>query len=116
MTRPAHQDIDGLTETLAHRAEIEGLARGVRIGARRQIARWALRWGLGFAAAIGLAAVWDDLRWLPLLVAAFALVSLLSLFLVRARANRKIALARDNLDGLDGTLSELGRDPREDRL
>ena len=99
MTRAAHQDIDGLADTLGQRAEIEGLAKGVRIGAARQIGRWAIRWGIAFGVALAAAFTADGLRWLPALVAGLALLSLLSIFFIRARANRRIATAREGLSG-----------------
>lgn len=116
MTRAAHQDIDDLAHTLGQRAEIEGLSKGVRIGARRQIVRWTIRWGIALAVAFAASLASGALRWLPVLVAALALLSLLSIFIARARANRRIATARETLEAPDGSLSELGRDPKEDRL
>ncbi len=116
VTRAAHQDIDGLAETLEQRAEVEGLARGVRIGARRQIVRWGLRWGTAFGIALVTTQAIGAFLWLPVLVSGFAILSLLSIFLIRARANRSVAAARAGLTGGDGTLSEPARAPSEDRL
>jgi len=116
VTRAAHQDIDGLAETLEQRAEIEGLAKGVRIGARRQIVRWALRWGLAVGIALVTTQAIGAFRWIPVLVSGFALLSLLSIFLIRARANRSVAAARAGMTGGEVTLSEAGRTPRKDRL
>ena len=112
--RPAHQPIDGLTESLGRRADVEGLARGVRLATRRQLLRWAAIWGAALIGAtlVGAAAEW--LAWLPLVTLILALVALGAILATRARAARGVAEARSTLDGLDGTLSELARDPRQD--
>lgn len=91
MTRPAHQDIDGLTRALDRRAEAEGLARGLAISARRQQTRWAIRWCLlvALALAIGLVEAW--LWWLPLAAVALAAFDLVMLRVARARTTRRIA-------------------------
>jgi hypothetical protein len=109
--RPAHQPIDGLAESLGRRAEVEGRASGLRRATRRQLLRWAAIWGAALLAAtlLGAAAGW--LPWLPLAALTLAALSLGLLMAGRARAARDLAEARDTLDG---TLSELARDPRKD--
>jgi hypothetical protein len=116
MTRRAHQPIDGLTESLGRRADVEGLARGVRLATRRQLLRWALIWGAALVAATLVGAAADWLAWVPLVTLILALVALGAILTARARAARGVAEARSHLDGLDGTLSELARDPRKDHL
>ena len=112
--RPAHQPIDGLTESLGRRADVEGLAKGVRLATRRQLLRWALTWGAALIVATLAGAAADWLAWLPLVTLILALVALGGILTARARAARGVAEARSHLDGLDGTLSELARDPRKD--
>ena len=90
MTRPAHQDIDGLTRTLDLRAEREGLARGLKIQARRQTTRWAIRWCLLMALALGVGLIETWLWWLPLAALAFAAFDLAMLRVTRARSARRI--------------------------
>jgi hypothetical protein len=116
MTRPAHQPIDDLTDSLGARAEVEGLARGVRLATRRQLLRWALTWGAALVVTLALGAAADWLAWVPLVTLILALVALGAILTARARAARGVAEARSHLDGLDGTLSELARDPRKDHL
>jgi Flp pilus assembly protein TadB len=113
--RPEHQSIDGLAASLGRRADVEGLAKGVRIATRRQLAQWALRWGIAVIVAVVLGASVDWLVWLPVVTVILALVALGGILAARARAARRVNEARGNLDGLDGTLSELARDPRKDR-
>lgn len=114
--RPEHQPIDGLTESLGRRADVEGLARGVRVATRRQLVRWALTWGAALVVTLVAGASVDRLAWLPVVTLILALVALGGILAARARATRRIDGARDALDGLDGTLSELARDPRKDHL
>ena len=114
--RPEHQPIDGLAESLGRRADVEGLARDLRIGTRRQLLRWALLWGAALAVAVLAGAFVDWLSWMPVVTVILALVSLGGILTARARAARRIDWARDTRDGLDGTLSELARDPRKDHL
>jgi hypothetical protein len=112
--RPAHQPVDSLTESLGRRADVEGLARGVRPPPRRQLLRWAALWGAALLVSLPLGAAADWLAWLPLLTIILAVVALAAILAARARAARDVAEARGRLDGLDGTLSELARDPRKD--
>ena len=114
MTRPAHQPIDGLAESLGRRADVEGLANGIRRASRRQFLRWAAIWGPALIVATLIGAAVDWLAWLPILALILALVALGGLLAARLRAARGLAAARDRLDGLDGTLSELARDPGRD--
>jgi hypothetical protein len=116
VTRPAHQPIDGLADSLGRRADVEGLAKGIRLATRRQLLRWALIWGAALVVATLIGAAADWLAWLPLVTLILALVALGLLLAARARAARGVAEARSHLDGLDGTLSELARDPRKDHL
>jgi hypothetical protein len=116
MTRPAHQPIDGLADSLGRRADVEGLAKGIRLATRRQLLRWALIWSAALVVATLIGAAADWLAWLPLVTLILAVVSLGLLLGARARAARGVAEARSHLDGLDGTLSELARDPRKDHL
>ncbi len=106
MTRAAHQDIDALAAMLGKRAEIEGLAKGIRISARRQVGRWALVWSvlLSVAIAVGMSVSW--LWWLPLATAALALASLAAILVLRARVRRKISLARARLERLGEELAQ----------
>jgi hypothetical protein len=110
--RPAHQPIDGLAESLGRRADVEGLARGVRLATRRQLLRWALIWGGALVAATLIGAAADWLAWLPLVTLILAAVALGGILTARTRARRGVERARG---GLDGTLSELARDPRKDQ-
>ncbi len=112
--RPAHQPIDGLTESLGRRADVEGLTRGVRRATRRQLLRWALTWGAALVVATLVGAAADWLAWLPLLTLILALVSLGLLLAARARATRGLAEARGRLQAPVGTLSDLARDPGKD--
>jgi hypothetical protein len=114
MTRPAHQPIDSLADSLGRRADVEGLAKGIRVATRRQLLRWALIWGAALLVATLIGAAADWLAWLPLVTLILAVVALGGILAARARASRGVAEARNRLDGLDGTLSELARDPRED--
>ena len=114
--RPGHQPIDGLAESLGRRAEVEGMARGLRLGTRRALLRWALVWIAALGLAVLAGAAFDWLAWLPLATALLAAVALGGILAARARATRRIDGARDGLDGLDGTLSELARDPSQDHL
>lgn len=102
--RPAHQPIDGLADKLEQRAEVEGLARGFSINVRRALVLWAIRWACGLAAAIWIGRTVEWLAWLPAATAAVALVSLGSIFLIRARVNRRILATRARLDQLERTL------------
>jgi hypothetical protein len=112
--RPAHQPIDGLAETLGRRADVEGLANGLRRATRRQLLRWALVWGGLLVVTTIVGAGIDWLAWLPLLTGLLALLSLGGILVARVRAAGRVRKARRHLDGLDGTLSELARDPRQD--
>jgi hypothetical protein len=114
--RPEHQPIDGLAESLGRRADVEGLAKGLRMATRRQLLRWALVWGALLVVATLVGAGIDWLAWLPLVTLILALVSLGGILAARARTARRVTEARSALDGLDGTLSELARDPRKDHL
>lgn len=114
--RPEHQPIDGLTESLGRRADVEGLAKGLRMATRRQLLRWALVWGGLLIATTIVGAGVDWLAWLPVVTVILGLVALGGILAARARAARRVAEARGHLDGLDGTLSELARDPRKDHL
>lgn len=114
--RPAHQPIDGLADSLGRRADVEGLAKGVRLATRRQLLRWALTWGAALIAATLAGAAADWLAWLPLVVLILALVALGGILAARLRAARGVDRARSRLDGLDGTLSDLARDPPKDPL
>ena len=114
--RRAHQPIDGLADSLGRRADVEGLARGVRLATRRQLLRWALIWGAALVAATLIGASADWLAWLPLVTLILAVVALGGILTARARARRGIRQAKRTLDGLDGTLAELARDPRKDHL
>jgi hypothetical protein len=113
--RPAHQPIDGLADSLGRRADVEGLAKGVRLAARRQLLRWAFIWGAALIAATLIGAAADWLAWLPLVTLILALVAFGGILTARARATRSVRDARGRLDGLDGTLSDLARDPRKDQ-
>lgn len=97
MTRAAHQDIDRLADTLGQRAEIEGLAKGVRLTLRRTLVRWALGWSFALTAAAAVAVLTPWLWWLPLAVLAVALASLAATLAHRARATRRIDAARARL-------------------
>ena len=114
--RPEHQPIDGLTESLGRRADVEGMAKGVRMATRRQLLRWALVWGGILVVTTIVGAGIDWLAWLPLVTLILALLSLGGILAARSRAARRVTEARSTLDGLDGTLSELARDPRKDHL
>lgn len=113
--RPAHQPIDGLADSLGRRADVEGLAKGVRLATRRQLLLWALVWGAALVVTVVIGAAADWLAWLPVLTVILALVALGGILTARARATRRVAEARGTLDGLDGTLSDLARTPRQDR-
>jgi hypothetical protein len=117
VTRPAHQPIDGLAESLGRRADVEGLANGIRRASRRQFLRWALIWAPALIAATLIGAAVDWLAWLPILTLILACLALGGLVAARLRAARGLAAARSRLDGpdgLDGTLAELARAPRKD--
>lgn len=109
--RPEHQPIDGLADTLGRRADVEGLARGVRRATRRQLLRWALIWGAALIAATLIGAAADWLAWLPLITLILAVVALGGILTARTRARRGVERARR---GLDSTLAELAREPRKD--
>lgn len=112
--RPAHQPIDGLADSLGRRADVEGLAKGIRLATHRQLLRWALIWGAALLAATLIGAAADWLAWLPLVTLILAAVALGAILTARARATRRVRDARGRLDGLDGTLTDLARDPRKD--
>lgn len=97
MTRAAHQDIDRLADTLGQRAEIEGLAKGVRLTLRRTLLRWALGWSFALAAAGAVAVLTPWLWWLPVAALAVALLSLAATLVHRTKTTRRIDAARDRL-------------------
>jgi hypothetical protein len=109
--RPAHQPIDGLAESLGRRADVEGLANGIRRASRRQFLRWALIWGPALIVATLVGAAVDWLAWLPILALILAILALGGLIAARFRAATGLAAARKRLDG---TPSELPPDPRKD--
>lgn len=88
-----HQPIEGLTESLGRRAEVEGLARGVRLAGRRQLLRWAATWGAALAVTLALGAAIDWLAWAPVLTLILALLALGTLLAARRRARASVTRA-----------------------